>query len=97
MSSRALSHFSHGPNHRSYGFGSLENSLLSRRFGYDPRPHRGNRFSCRPGFPTEGSHTYFEPRHLDGPHFPRRGSRPTRPNGKVQRTVKTSSDRMVKY
>jgi hypothetical protein len=34
-------------------------------------------------------------RHLDGPRFPRRGSRPTQPSGEVQRTVKTSS-RMVK-
>jgi hypothetical protein len=33
---------------------------------------------------------------MDGPHFPRRGSRPTRQSGDVQRTVKTSSDRMVK-
>jgi hypothetical protein len=35
-------------------------------------------------------------RHLDGPHFPRCGSRPTRPSGEVQRTMKTSSGRMVK-
>jgi hypothetical protein len=28
--------------------------------------------------------------------FPRRGSRPTRPSGEVQMTMKTSSDRMVK-
>jgi hypothetical protein len=42
------------------------------------------------------SYTHIEPRHLDGPHFPRRGSRPTRPNGEVQRTVKTSSGHMVK-
>jgi hypothetical protein len=33
---------------------------------------------------------------LDGPRFPRRGSRPTRPSGEVQRAVKTSSDHMVK-
>jgi hypothetical protein len=46
--------------------------------------------------PTEGSHTHFETRHLDGPRFPCRGSRPTRPNSEVQWTVKTSSDRIVK-
>jgi hypothetical protein len=33
---------------------------------------------------------------LDGPHFPGHGSRPTRPSGEVQRTVKTSSGLMVK-
>jgi hypothetical protein len=38
----------------------------------------------------------FEPRHLDGPRFPHRGSRSTRPNGELQRIVKTSSGRMVK-
>jgi hypothetical protein len=54
-----------------------------------------NRFPCRPGFPAGGSYTHFEPRHLDCPRFPRRGSRPTRPSGEVQRTVKTSSGRMV--
>jgi hypothetical protein len=69
---------------------------VPRRFGYDPHPHHGDRFPCRTGFPTRGSHTHFEPRHLDGSHFPHRGSRPTRPNGEVQRTVKTSSGRMVK-
>jgi hypothetical protein len=49
-----------------------------------------------PDFPTGGSFPHFEPRHLDGPRFPRRGSRPTRPGGEVQRTVKTSSGLMVK-
>jgi hypothetical protein len=34
--------------------------------------------------------------HLDGPHFSHRGSHPTRPSGEVQRTMKTSSSRMVK-
>jgi hypothetical protein len=43
-----------------------------------------------------GSFTHLESRHLDGPRFPRRGSRPTRPSGEVQRTVKTSSGRTVK-
>jgi hypothetical protein len=69
---------------------------VPRHFGYDPRPHRGDHFPHRPSFPAGGSHTHPEPRHLDGPRFPHRGSSPTRPNGEVQRTVKTSSGRMVK-
>jgi hypothetical protein len=73
-----------------------QNRFESRRFGYDPRPHCGNRFSRRPGFPAGGTFPHFEPRHLDGPRFPRCGSHPTRPSGEVQRTVKTSSGRMVK-
>jgi hypothetical protein len=95
-SSHALSHFFHGPNNHSYGFGSSENSFVPRRFGYGPCPRRGDRFSCRPDFPAGGSYAPFELRHLDGPHFPHRGSRPTRSSGEVQRTVKTSSGRMVK-
>jgi hypothetical protein len=95
-SSRALPQFSHGPNHRSYGFGSRENRFVPRRFGYGPRSHRGDRFSRRSGFPARGSHTHFELRHLAGPHFPHRGSRPTRPNGEVHKTLKASSGRMVK-
>jgi hypothetical protein len=94
--SRALSRFSHEPSHRSYGFGSRENHFVPIRFGYDPRPQRGDRFPRRPGFSTGGSHTHSEPRHMDGPRFPRRGSRPTRPNGEVEMIVKTSSSRMVK-
>jgi hypothetical protein len=61
-----------------------------------PRPHRGDRFLRRPSFPTGGSFTHFEPRHLDGPRFPCRGSHPTRPSGEVQMIVKTSSSHMVK-
>jgi hypothetical protein len=95
-SSRALSHFSYGPNHRSHGFGSQENSFVPRRFGYGPHPYRGDHFSRGTGFSAGVSHTHFVPKHLDGPHFPRRGSRPTESNGKVQMTVKTSSDCMVK-
>jgi hypothetical protein len=94
--SRALPQFTHGPNHRSYGFAPRENRFEPRRFGYGPRPRRGDHFSHRSGFPAGGSFTHFEPRHLDGPRFPHRGSCPTRPSGEVQRTVKTSSDRMVK-
>jgi hypothetical protein len=95
-SSRALPQFSHGPNHHSYSLGSRKNRFVPRRFGYDPCPHRGDRFPRRPGFPTGWTYTHFEPRHLDGPHFSRRGSRPTRPNGELQRIVKTPSGHMVK-
>jgi hypothetical protein len=95
-SSRAFPQFSYGPNHCSYGFGSQENRFEPRRFGYGPHPHRGDRFPCRSGFPTEGPYTHFEPRHLDGPHFSRHGSHPTWPSDEVQRTVKTSSGHMVK-
>jgi hypothetical protein len=95
-SSGALPQLAHGPNHHSYGFGQQKNRFESRRFGYGPRPHRGDRFPRRPDFPTGGSFPHLELRHLDGPRFPRRGLRPTRPSGEVQRTVKTSSGRMVK-
>jgi hypothetical protein len=94
-SSHAFTHFSYGPNHCSYGFGSRENHFKPRYFGYDPRPHRGDRFPRRPGFPAGGSYTNFEQRHLDDPRFPHRGLCPTRPSGEVQRTVKTSFNRMV--
>jgi hypothetical protein len=69
---------------------------MPRCFGYSTRPHCGDRFSQRPGFSAGWSHTHFEPRHLNGPCFPHRGSRPTQPNGEVQRIVKTSSCCMVK-
>jgi hypothetical protein len=94
--SRALPQFAHGPNHCSYGFGPRENRFEPRRFGYGPCPHRNDRFLRMPGFPTEGSLPHFELRHLDGLRFPRHGSCPTRSSGEVQRTVKTSSGRMVK-
>jgi hypothetical protein len=95
-SSGALPQFAHGPNHHSYGFGPRENRFEPRCFGYGPRPHRGDRLPRRSGFPTGGSFLHFESRHLDGPRFPHRGLRLTRPNGEVQRTMKTSSSRMVK-
>jgi hypothetical protein len=69
---------------------------MPRRFGYVPYPHHGDRFPRRPSFSTGGFHTYPEPRHLDDPHFLRCGSHPTGPSGEVLKTVKTSSDRMVK-
>jgi hypothetical protein len=94
-SSRASPHFFHRPNHRSSGFGSRENNFVPRRFGYDPHSHRGDRPLCRHSFPAGGSYTRFEPKHLDGPHFPHRGSHPTCSNNKM--TLKTSSNRMVKW
>jgi hypothetical protein len=90
------SHFSHGPNHHSYGFGSQENIFVPRRFGYGLCSHRSDRFPRRPNFPTGGSYTHFEPRHLDGPHFPHHGLRPTSSTGEVQMIVKISSGHMVK-
>jgi hypothetical protein len=69
---------------------------VPRHFGYDPRPHHGDCFPRRPGFPAGESHTHFEPRHLDGPYFLRRVSDPTWSSDVVQKIVKTSSGRMVK-
>jgi hypothetical protein len=71
-SSGVLPQLAHGPNHHSYGFGPRENRFEPRHFGYDPRPHRGDRFSRRPGFPAGGSFPHYESRHLDGPRFSRR-------------------------
>jgi hypothetical protein len=50
----------------------------------------------RHSFLGGGSYTRFEPGHLDGPHFPHHSSHPVHSNGEVQKTVKTSSGRMVK-
>jgi hypothetical protein len=69
---------------------------VPRHFGYGPRPHHGDHFPRRPSFPAGGSYTHFEPRHLDGAHFPRYGICLTGSNGEVQRIVKTSSGHMVK-
>jgi hypothetical protein len=69
---------------------------VPRRFGYNPHPHHGDRFPCKPDFFARTSHTHFEPKHLDSPHFPDRGSRPTGSSGEVLNTVKTSSHRMDK-
>jgi hypothetical protein len=69
---------------------------VPRRFCYGPRPRCGDRFLRRPNFSVGGSCTHFEPRNLDGPRFPHHSSCPTRPNGEVERIVKTSSGRMVK-
>jgi hypothetical protein len=88
--------FAHGPNYRSYGFGPQENRFEPKRFGYGPRPRRGDCFPHRPGFSAGGFFPHFELRHLNGPHFLHHGLHPTRPSGEVQRNVKTSSGRMVK-
>jgi hypothetical protein len=69
---------------------------VPRHFGYSPHPHHGDRTLRRPDFSTGASYTHFEPRHRDGPRFSQRGSHPTQLNGEVQRTMKTSSGRMVK-
>jgi hypothetical protein len=66
---------------------------VPRRLGYGPRPHRGDHFSCRPIFSVGGSYTHFEPRHLDGSHFPHCGSHPAGLNGEVLKTIKTFSGR----
>jgi hypothetical protein len=94
--SRAMSCFSYVTNYHSYGFGSRENRFEPRCFGYGPHPRRGNHFPHRPSFPARGSFTYFESRHLHGPYFSCRGSRPIRLSGEVQRIMKTSSACMVK-
>jgi hypothetical protein len=70
---------------------------VPRCFGCSPRPHRGDHFSHRHGFSTGASHTHFEPRVLDGPRFPHRGSCPTRSSGEVPKTVKTASGHMVMW
>jgi hypothetical protein len=69
---------------------------VPRCFGNGPHPYRSDRFPRRPSFLDGGSYTHFEPRHLDGQHFPRCGSCTTWPNGEAQRIVKTSSGHMVK-
>jgi hypothetical protein len=95
-SSSASPQFTHEPNHHSYGFGQRENHFEPRCFSYGPRTCRGDHFPRRPDFFVGGSFSHFDPRHLDGPRFPRHGSRPTWPSGEVQKTVKTSSGHMVK-
>jgi hypothetical protein len=69
---------------------------VPRRFGYGPRPYHVDHFPRRPGFPTGGFHSHFEPRQLDDLRFPHRGSRPTGPSGELLKIMKTSPGRMVK-
>jgi hypothetical protein len=70
---------------------------VPRRFGFNPLSHRGAHPPRRHSSSTRGVYSHFEPRHLDGPYFPRHGPCPTGSNGEVLKTVKTSSGRMVKY
>jgi hypothetical protein len=67
---------------------------VPRRFGYDPRSHRGDHFPRRHGFPDGRPHSHLESRNLDGPRFLRRSSRPARLNGEVQRCDRTPSGRV---
>jgi hypothetical protein len=97
FSSRAPSHFSHGPNQRSYGFISRGSGHVPRRFSVDPHSHRGDHPPYLHGFPVRGVYSQFEPSCLDGPHFPHRGSHTTHSNGEMQKIVKTYLGRMVKY
>jgi hypothetical protein len=76
--------------------GSRENSFVPRRFGHNPFSHHGDRAPHRHSFLAGWSYTCFESRHLDGPCFLGRGSRPTGSNHEVQKTVKTFSANMVK-
>jgi hypothetical protein len=69
---------------------------VPRHFGRDPCSHCGDHLPRRHNFPTGGSYTLFEPRHLDGPRFPHRDSCPSGSNDEVQKTVKTSLGHMVK-
>jgi hypothetical protein len=96
FSSHAPSRFSHGRNHRSYGFGSRESGLVHGRFGVDPHSHHGGRSPRRHSFPAGDVYSHFELSRLDGSRFPHYGSCLTRSNGEVQKIVKTSSSRMVK-
>jgi hypothetical protein len=80
-SSRAPFRFPHGPNHRSYGFGSREVGFVPRRLGFDPCSHRGTRPPRRHDFSARGAYSHFEPSRFDGPGFPRRCSHPICSNG----------------
>jgi hypothetical protein len=73
ISSRAPSHFSHGPNYRSYDFGSRESGLVPRLFGVDPRSHCVVCPPCRHGFPTRSVYSHFELSRFDGQRFPHHG------------------------
>jgi hypothetical protein len=88
-------HFSHGPSHHLYGFGSRDSGLVSRRFGVDPHSHCGVCPPRRHDFPTRGVYSHLEPSCFDGPHFPHHGSCFTHSNGEVQRIAKTSLGHVV--
>jgi hypothetical protein len=69
---------------------------VPRCFDFDPRSHRGARPPRRNNSPARGAYSHFEPSHFGGPHFPHRGSRPSRSNCKVHKTVVTYSGCIVK-
>jgi hypothetical protein len=96
ISSRVPSRFSHGPNHRSYGFGSQESGLVPRLFGVDSHLNCGVRPPRRHGFVARDVYSHLESSHFDGPHFPRHGSHPTHSKGEVQKTMNTSLGHKVK-
>jgi hypothetical protein len=54
ISSHTSFRFSHGPNHRLYGFGSRDSGLEPRYFGVDPHSHRGVHPQRRYGFSARG-------------------------------------------
>jgi hypothetical protein len=54
FSSRTLSRFSHGPNHRSYDSSLRESGLVPGHFGVDPRSHHDVLSPRRHGFPARG-------------------------------------------
>jgi hypothetical protein len=69
---------------------------VPRCYGHSPCSHHDDCLLRRHYFSAGGSYTRFEPRHLDGQHFPCRGPRPIGSNGELQKTVKTSLGHMVK-
>jgi hypothetical protein len=69
---------------------------VPRRFGFDPRSYRGAHPPRRRGSLARGSYSHFELSRFDGPRFSHSGSRPTRSNCEVHKTVVTSSGHMVK-
>jgi hypothetical protein len=69
---------------------------VPRCFDVDTRSHCGVCPLCRHGFSATSVYSHLEPSRFDGPHFPRHGSCHTRSDDEVQKTVKTSSGRMIK-
>jgi hypothetical protein len=49
---------------------------MPRRFHYGARPHHGDHFSRRHGFPARESYIHFEPRHFVIPHSEKEGMKP---------------------
>jgi hypothetical protein len=70
---------------------------VPRCFGINPHSHHGVRPQRRYSFSARGAYSHLEPSRFDGPCFLRHGSCLTRSKGEVQKIVKTSSGRMIKY